>query len=582
MKRLNTTSYSISRFKRSLSVESTLTELQVKCPCGKLALTAKGSSWLNYICHHSSTREITKDAVTHMTSFKTNQVIWASGANLIKVSGNDKSMNHVICSCDKRELLANDYSDTLGVVSINVQHSPERCIHLPNHHFFYDQRVSDAHDFFPKWKTIIGSESMNDPSSSVSPGETTKVINNSLFHPVELLEPKQYHFTETEVPANHTTKISESKIDERRQKKYHSPTNAYIAPSKQKYDAIIVGGGHNGLVTAAYLSKAGMKPLVLERRHTIGGAAVTEEMFPGFHFSRASYLAGLLRPQIITDLELAKYGFKYLPRNPSSFTPTKLDSIHGGKYLLFQDDEKANYESIAQFSRRDAENFPKYEQFLNQIRDIMQPLLDGPPPDLLDGGGKWKEKWATMKQMKQLITVGIANRQVIVPFYELFTAPAQQILDRWFESDILKTTLATDAVIGALIGPKQNGSAYVLLHHVMGEAAGKKGVWAYVQGGMGSISRCLGEAAKEHGTEIALNAVVKRILVEKDRVIGVEMEDGSHLYADKVISGTTPYHTFVELMPEWTKQQESITSPVAKFTEHIRHTGTRVSSHQLI
>lgn len=263
---------------------------------------------------------------------------------------------------------------------------------------------------------------------------------------------------------------------------------------------VFLGGGHNGLVAAAYLAKAGMKPLVLERRHCIGGAAVTEEIVPGFKFSRASYLAGLLRPHIIEDLKLQQYGFKYLPRDPSSFTPTKANSVYQGKYLLLGSNEHANYQSIAQFSSRDAENFPKYEEFLGErapdsslcccahinvclgkVRDIMQPIIDNPPIDPFEGA--FQERMQTMKAMEALSTQCIKHKDVLVPFYELFTGPATQLLDRWFESDILKTTLATDAVVGALISPKQIGSAYVLLHHVMGEAAGKKGVWAYVEVG---------------------------------------------------------------------------------------------------
>ncbi|KAK3255004.1 hypothetical protein CYMTET_35801, partial [Cymbomonas tetramitiformis] len=261
-------------------------------------------------------------------------------------------------------------------------------------------------------------------------------------------------------------------------------------------DVIIIGGGHNGLVSAAYLARRGLDVCVLERRHLVGGAAVTEEMVPGFKFSRASYLAGLLRPQIIEDLQLAKYGFKYLPRDPSSFTPTHTDGPLGGKYLMLGSDGQKNWESIAQFSRKDADAYEKYEEFLGQVREVVTPLLDGPPPNPFEGG--YHEKMATMRQASKLLSAAFRNRQVLVPFYELLTAPASHILDRWFESEILKATLATDAVIGAMAAPSQAGSAYVLLHHVMGEAAGKKGVWAYVEGGMGSISNAIAQSAQVH------------------------------------------------------------------------------------
>lgn len=293
-------------------------------------------------------------------------------------------------------------------------------------------------------------------------------------------------------------------------KYWTSAPGVYVAPAKKSRDVIVIGGGHNGLISAAYLSKAGLDTLVLERRHLVGGAAVTEEIIPGFKFSRASYLAGLLRPKIIEDLQLAKYGFKYLPRNPSSFTPTKLDSIYKGKYLLLGDDAQENWRSIAQFSKRDADAYPKYEEFLGKIREIMQPLLDNAPPDLTQG--QMREKLRTLSTIKELVKVGYKNKEVLVPFYELLTGPAEQILDRWFESDILKTTLATDAVIGALVGPQQNGSAYVLLHHVMGEAAGKQGVWAYVEGGMGALSNAVASSARSHGKLFLLHFLCVAIM----------------------------------------------------------------------
>ncbi len=222
-----------------------------------------------------------------------------------------------------------------------------------------------------------------------------------------------------------------------------------------------------------------MDTLVLERRNVIGGAAITEEIIPGFKFSRASYLAGLMRPQIIQELELEKYGFKYLPRNPSSFTPTLNNSSYHGKYLMLGDDENANYDSIAQFSVRDADNFGKYEHFLGQARELIQPLLDSPLPNPMVGN--LKDRLRSMRTIKDLLSIGYQHRDILVDFYELLTGTADHILNRWFESEILKTTLATDAVIGALVSPKQNGSAYVLLHHCMGEAAGKKGVWSYME-----------------------------------------------------------------------------------------------------
>jgi phytoene dehydrogenase-like protein len=253
------------------------------------------------------------------------------------------------------------------------------------------------------------------------------------------------------------------------EEKYQRSSLPYVAPARSKRDVIIIGGGHNGLVAAAYLAKAGIDTLVLERRHCVGGAAVTEEIIPGFKFSRASYLAGLLRPQIIEDLNLAKYGFKYLSRDPSSFTPTLLNSKHKGKYLLLGSNEKENWESIAQFSKKDADAYFKYEEFLGKVREILQPLLDAAPPDIFYG--TVQDRVRALKTIAQLTSVGYRHREILVRFYELMVGPAQQILDRWFESDVLKATLATDAVIGAAVSPRQNGSAYVLVHHGSSPAA---------------------------------------------------------------------------------------------------------------
>lgn len=357
----------------------------------------------------------------------------------------------------------------------------------------------------------------------------------------------------------------------------------FVAPQKKKYGAVIIGGGHNGLVSAAYLAKAGVDVLVLERRHRIGGAAVTEEMVPGFKFSRASYLAGLLRPHIIKDLELEKYGFKYLPRNPSSFTPSKLDSYYKGKYLLLGEDEQANWQSIAQHSVRDADNYPKYEEFLGKIRDIMQPILDVPPMDL-SFDGNLPENLRAIRKMSEVAKQAFRHTDVLPGFYELFTGPAEPILNRWFESDILKTTLATDAVIGALIGPKQNGSAYVLLHHVMGEAAGKKGVWAYVQGGMGAVSEAIAASARHHGAHIHTSAVVHEILTKNSKAVGVKLADGTLIESDVILSNATPYQTFLELLPSVDPNNSGLQKTVSQLTayqHHIKHSDYTCGSFKI-
>ena len=270
-----------------------------------------------------------------------------------------------------------------------------------------------------------------------------------------------------------------------------------------KYDAIIIGGGHNGLVAACYLARAKWKVLVLERRYLVGGACVTEEnIFPGYKVSTCAYVNSLFDPKIIKDLRMADYGFALLERNPSSFTPF-LD----GRHLFMGPDAKMNLEQIAKFSKKDAENYPKYERMLEKVASVIEPTLHVTPPDIIHPGigGAWS-----------LLTLGNSFRKLgteLSEAIEILTGPARTILDRWFESEELKGTLATDAIIGAFAAPSMPGTAYVLFHHVMGETNGKKGVWAYVRGGMGGISNSLAAAAKDLGVDIRCNAEVAKIIV---------------------------------------------------------------------
>jgi len=313
---------------------------------------------------------------------------------------------------------------------------------------------------------------------------------------------------------------------------------------KNAFDAIVVGGGHNGLTSAAYLAKNGKKVLVLERRHLVGGAAVTEEVIKGFRFSRASYLAGLLRPVIIEDLELKKHGLHFIPRFPSSFTPT----LQEGKYLMLGLSLKQDRESIAQFSTKDAENFAGFEEMLNRVRRVVTPFLDHPLPE-----------WPLRNRRRFLIFlrewIPNISLRALQETSEVFLAPAQTILDRWFESDILKTTLATDAVIGSQISPQNVGSAYILLHHVMGTVDGVAGRWAYVKGGMGSISNAIASSATSHGAEILCSAEVSRIETKNEKVVGVSLQDGRYFESDRVLAGCSPSHTYMDLLGPEVKQK---------------------------
>lgn len=347
--------------------------------------------------------------------------------------------------------------------------------------------------------------------------------------------------------------------------KYIQPhSSAHITSSR--YDAIIIGAGHNALTTAAYLSKEGVKTLVLERRPVVGGAAVTEELVPGFLFSRASYLAGLLRPHVIRELELENYGFKYIPRNPSSFTPTLPSSQYQGKHLLLGGDAAKNHQSISQFSAKDADAYIQYEEYLNNVRCIIDPLLDMPP-------ALHRSVSLRASQLTTLARMAYHHSDHFVSLCEVLTSSACDLLDRYFESDILKTTLATDAIIGSLISPRHPGSGYVLLHHVMGQAAGSPGTWAYVEGGMGAVSGALAAKARSHGAEICTDASVKRIVVENSTAIGVEMMNGQRVFGSRIISGATPYHTFVELLTEY--------SPLpSDFVKRIRNAGISLNTFE--
>ncbi len=305
------------------------------------------------------------------------------------------------------------------------------------------------------------------------------------------------------------------------------------------YDLIIIGAGHNALVTAAYAARAGLKPLVLERREVLGGACVTEEVWPGCKVSTGAYVNSLLRPEIIGDLELKRHGFEMLPRSPSSFTP-----FPDGRSLMLGPDKAMTHREISKFSRGDADALPKYEAMLERVADFLEPTLTMTPPN------PWSLRPANLVQLAKLglafLKLGTDGQKAV----EILTGAATPILDRWFESEQLKVTLATDAIIGAMASPSMPGTAYVLFHHVMGECDGARGVWGYVRGGMGGISNAIAAAAREKGAEIRTNAEVKRILVKDGAVQGVVLADGTEIRAPRVASGADAHVTFLGLMDE--------------------------------
>lgn len=304
------------------------------------------------------------------------------------------------------------------------------------------------------------------------------------------------------------------------------------------YDAIIIGAGHNGLVTACYLARAGKKVLVLERRYVVGGACVTEETFPGYKVSTAAYVNSLFRKDIIQELRLHDHGFAVLERNPSSFTP-----FPDGRYLLIGPDRQMTTREISKFSHKDAENYPKYEAMLERVADVIEPTLEMRPPNLLRPG--LGDLWRLFQLGRSFQKLGPSGMSEAL---EILTGPASTVLDRWFESEQLKATLATDAVIGAMAAPSMPGTAYVLFHHVMGETNGKRGVWAYVKGGMGGLTQALASAARSMGAVIRTDAEVRQINVKGGMAVGVTLTNGDEYTAPIVASNADANVTFNKLM----------------------------------
>ncbi len=316
----------------------------------------------------------------------------------------------------------------------------------------------------------------------------------------------------------------------------------------RKYDCIIIGGGHNGLVTAAYLARAGKRVCLLERRELLGGCTVTEEIWPGYKVSTASYVVSLLQPAIIRELKLREYGLEILPRTPSSFTPLLDD-----RYLLMGPDMKATCAEIAKFSRRDAEAYPRYSSWLERVAERLEPVFSEPAPDPLPLPKSWRKigigkRLRDTRRMWSLYQAMELLGAELPESIELLTGAVRPILERWFESEILRATLATDGIIGAFSSISSPGTAYVLLHHVMGEAGGARGVWGYIRGGMGGLAESLARACRDLRVDVVCNSEVQRIVTRNGSVTGVVTTDHQYFEAPVVASSIDANWTFLKLL----------------------------------
>jgi phytoene dehydrogenase-like protein len=303
------------------------------------------------------------------------------------------------------------------------------------------------------------------------------------------------------------------------------------------YDAIVIGGGHNGLTHAAYLARAGKKVLVLERRHVLGGAAVTEEVFPGFKFSVCSYVVSLLRPEIIRDLDLPRHGLEILPLD-GTFTP-----MPSGDYLWRVNDHGKTHREIARHSRLDAEAYDEFGKAMQPMCHFVKPILNMVPPDPTGLNPKDLSKLLFMARRFQKLAS--EDRYNLV---QLMTMSAADFLDQWFETDVLKATMSASGIIGTFLGVRSPGTAYVLLHHYMGEIDGAFRAWGFARGGTGGISNAIGDAAVEAGVEIRKQAAVAKIIVKNGRAVGVALQNGDEVYGKVVSSSVDPRLTFVTFM----------------------------------
>ena len=315
--------------------------------------------------------------------------------------------------------------------------------------------------------------------------------------------------------------------------------NNFMQNSEKKIDAIIIGGGHNGLVCAFYLAKAGLNVNVYEKRSIIGGAAVTEEFYPGFKNSVASYTVSLLNPVVIKDMKLKELGLEIVKRPISNFLP-----LTDSSYLKLGGGLERTQQEFKKFSSRDSERLPEYYDRIEAVADVLRDLSVKTPPNPKQGIR------AALNAALQLWPIATKGNQVHRDVYDLFTKSARSFLDSWFENDHVKAAFGFDAIVGNFASPDTPGSAYVLLHHVFGEVDGEKGAWGHAIGGMGSITQSMGEACKNLGVNIFTDAGVNKVIVSNGAATGIELEDGSIVEAKKIISNLNPKLLYKKLIAE--------------------------------
>ena len=306
-----------------------------------------------------------------------------------------------------------------------------------------------------------------------------------------------------------------------------------------KYDVIVIGGGHNGLINAAYLARAGKKVLVLERRHVLGGAAVTEEVFPGFKFSVCSYVVSLLRPEIIRELDLPRHGLEILPLD-GTFTP-----MPNGDYLWRVNDHGKTHREIARHSKLDAEAYDEYGKAMREMCHFVKPIMSMTPPDPTSLNPRTDEAAFPRPALPEPAGDDKYNQ------VQLMTMSAVDFLDQWFETDVLKATMSASGIIGTFLGVRSPGTAYVLLHHYMGEIDGAFRSWGFSRGGTGAISNAIADAAREAGAEIRTEAPIAKIhSEERQRATASCCRTATRFYADVISSSVDPRLTFMKMVGE--------------------------------